>query len=315
MEVVADTVGSIGVLIAGIVTVTTHWPYADVVVAVLVALWVLPRAIGLARAALRILSSPPASHRRRGVAFRAGRGRRRHRVHDLHVGPWYRAHGHRAPDQLREFRPGARRRARGAGRPRSGPRDRPGRTARLCGRLPGSDRLVSGQLRPSSTRAAGSQSSSRSRHRANSSVSPMVSAARARAATQRRNPGWVRGGTGPGRTLPSVATQLIEAPVVAGAGVGVGGDRLVLGQRLLGQRRHATDDAGWAAATMAGFSPASSSASASLSPGSSTGSGPRRSPNEVMCPLCRCRRITVWPPAPNPERDSSRRPAAHRRSR
>ena len=42
MEVIADTVGSIGVLIAGLVTVTTHWPYADVVVAVLVALWVLP---------------------------------------------------------------------------------------------------------------------------------------------------------------------------------------------------------------------------------------------------------------------------------
>lgn len=41
MEVVADTVGSLGVLIAGVVTVTTHWPYADVVVAVLVALWVL----------------------------------------------------------------------------------------------------------------------------------------------------------------------------------------------------------------------------------------------------------------------------------
>ena len=32
------------------------WPYADTVVAVLVALWVLPRAIALARAALRILS-------------------------------------------------------------------------------------------------------------------------------------------------------------------------------------------------------------------------------------------------------------------
>src|ERR1700758_1071900 len=56
MEVVADTVGSLGVLIAGIVTVTTHWPYADVVVAVLVALWVAPRAISLARDALRILS-------------------------------------------------------------------------------------------------------------------------------------------------------------------------------------------------------------------------------------------------------------------
>jgi cobalt-zinc-cadmium efflux system protein len=62
MEVVADTVGSIGVLIAGVVTVTTHWPYADVVVAVLVALWVLPRAIALARAALRILSESSPSH-------------------------------------------------------------------------------------------------------------------------------------------------------------------------------------------------------------------------------------------------------------
>src|ERR1700752_1735718 len=62
MEVVADTVGSIGVLIAGVVTVTTHWPYADVVVAVLVALWVLPRAISLARAALHILSESSPSH-------------------------------------------------------------------------------------------------------------------------------------------------------------------------------------------------------------------------------------------------------------
>ncbi|MFG1933108.1 cation diffusion facilitator family transporter [Mycobacterium sp. NPDC048908] len=62
MEVVADTVGSVGVLIAGIVTVTTGWPYADVVVAVLVALWVLPRAISLARAALRILSESSPVH-------------------------------------------------------------------------------------------------------------------------------------------------------------------------------------------------------------------------------------------------------------
>ena len=62
MEVVADTVGSIGVLIAGIVTVTTSWPYADVVVAVLVALWVLPRAVSLARQALRILSESSPTH-------------------------------------------------------------------------------------------------------------------------------------------------------------------------------------------------------------------------------------------------------------
>jgi cobalt-zinc-cadmium efflux system protein len=62
MEVIADTVGTVGVLIAGLVTVTTRWPYADVLVAVLVALWVLPRAFALARAALRILSESSPSH-------------------------------------------------------------------------------------------------------------------------------------------------------------------------------------------------------------------------------------------------------------
>ena len=62
MEVVADTVGSVGVLIAGVVTVTTRWPYADVVVAVLVALWVLPRAFSLARVAARILSESSPKH-------------------------------------------------------------------------------------------------------------------------------------------------------------------------------------------------------------------------------------------------------------
>jgi cobalt-zinc-cadmium efflux system protein len=62
MEVIADTVGSVGVLIAGVVTITTHWPYADVVVAVLVAMWVLPRALSLALGALRILSEASPSH-------------------------------------------------------------------------------------------------------------------------------------------------------------------------------------------------------------------------------------------------------------
>ncbi|GBE65490.1 cation transporter [Mycobacterium sp. MFM001] len=62
LEVVADMVGSIGVLIAGLVTLTTHWPYADVVVAVVVALWVVPRAIALAGGALRILSETSPRH-------------------------------------------------------------------------------------------------------------------------------------------------------------------------------------------------------------------------------------------------------------
>jgi cobalt-zinc-cadmium efflux system protein len=86
MEVVADSVSSVGVLIAGIVTVTTHWPYADVVVAVLVALWVLPRAISLARAALRILSESSPTHidvEELKTALCAVEGVSE--VHDLHV--------------------------------------------------------------------------------------------------------------------------------------------------------------------------------------------------------------------------------------
>lgn len=86
LEVVADTLGSVGVLIAGIVTVTTGWPYADVVVAVLVALWVLPRAFALARAALRILSESSPAHVDVGElrsALQAVPGVTE--VHDLHV--------------------------------------------------------------------------------------------------------------------------------------------------------------------------------------------------------------------------------------
>jgi len=86
MEVVADTVGSIGVLIAGIVTITTHWPYADVLVALLVALWVLPRAISLARAALRILSeSSPAHIDVEELRMALGAVKGVTDVHDLHV--------------------------------------------------------------------------------------------------------------------------------------------------------------------------------------------------------------------------------------
>ena len=86
MEVMADAVSSLGVLIAGIVTVTTHWPYADTVVAVLVALWVLPRAIALARAALRILSESSPAHidvAELRSALAAVNGVTE--VHDLHV--------------------------------------------------------------------------------------------------------------------------------------------------------------------------------------------------------------------------------------
>lgn len=86
MEVLADAVSSVGVLIAGVITLTTGWPYADTVVAILVALWVLPRAISLARAALRILSETSPKHidvdeLRAALASVPGVTE----VHDLHV--------------------------------------------------------------------------------------------------------------------------------------------------------------------------------------------------------------------------------------
>ncbi|QKT13137.1 cation diffusion facilitator family transporter [Rhodococcus sp. W8901] len=56
LEVLADAVGSVGVLIAGAALVLFDWTYADVVVGVLISLWVVPRALKLAGSALRILT-------------------------------------------------------------------------------------------------------------------------------------------------------------------------------------------------------------------------------------------------------------------
>ena len=56
LEVLADAVGSVAVLVAGVVTMTTGWGYADIVAAVAIALWVVPRACRLALDALRILN-------------------------------------------------------------------------------------------------------------------------------------------------------------------------------------------------------------------------------------------------------------------
>lgn len=55
LEVLADLVSSVGVLIAAIVLLTTGWPYIDPIIAVGIGLWVLPRALRLGAKALRIL--------------------------------------------------------------------------------------------------------------------------------------------------------------------------------------------------------------------------------------------------------------------
>ncbi|MDV8024331.1 cation diffusion facilitator family transporter [Rhodococcus sp. IEGM 1330] len=62
MEVLADAVGSVGVLVAGVLMLVFGWTWADIVVGVLISLWVIPRAIKLAASALRILTQASPGH-------------------------------------------------------------------------------------------------------------------------------------------------------------------------------------------------------------------------------------------------------------
>ena len=62
LEVLADLLGSVGVLAAGIITLTTGWAYADPLIAVLIGLFVVPRALGLGRQALWILVQGAPAH-------------------------------------------------------------------------------------------------------------------------------------------------------------------------------------------------------------------------------------------------------------
>ena len=62
LEVLADLLGSAGALLAGLVTLTTGWAYADPLVALAIGLFVVPRAIGLGRQAVRILVQGAPAH-------------------------------------------------------------------------------------------------------------------------------------------------------------------------------------------------------------------------------------------------------------
>jgi cobalt-zinc-cadmium efflux system protein len=55
LEVLADTVGSVGVIVGAVVVSLTGWTWVDPVVGVAIGLWILPRTYPLARQALRIL--------------------------------------------------------------------------------------------------------------------------------------------------------------------------------------------------------------------------------------------------------------------
>jgi len=55
LEVVGDLLGSVGVIVAAAIIGLTGWSYADPIVAVIVALMILPRTFALGRSAVRIL--------------------------------------------------------------------------------------------------------------------------------------------------------------------------------------------------------------------------------------------------------------------
>ena len=62
LEVLADTVGSVGVIIAAILLELFGWGWADPVVAALIGLWILPRTWHLGRKAVRILLQAAPEH-------------------------------------------------------------------------------------------------------------------------------------------------------------------------------------------------------------------------------------------------------------
>lgn len=55
LEVLSDALGSVGVLVAGLILITTGWEYADPIIGAAIGLFILPRAWRLGGAALRIL--------------------------------------------------------------------------------------------------------------------------------------------------------------------------------------------------------------------------------------------------------------------
>jgi cobalt-zinc-cadmium efflux system protein len=62
LEVLGDLLGSVGVIVAAVIIAVTGWSYADPIVAVLVALMILPRTFALGRSAVRILVQAAPRH-------------------------------------------------------------------------------------------------------------------------------------------------------------------------------------------------------------------------------------------------------------
>jgi cobalt-zinc-cadmium efflux system protein len=86
LEVIGDLLGSAGVIVAALVIAVTGWAYADPIVAVGVALMILPRTFALGRSAVRILVQAAPEHLDVAlVRDRLARVPGVCDVHDLHV--------------------------------------------------------------------------------------------------------------------------------------------------------------------------------------------------------------------------------------
>ena len=106
LEVMSDMLGSVGVIVAGVILLTTGWSYADPIIGAGIGLFILPRTWRLGREALRILleiapADVDVSALEAKLAARPGVGA----VHDLHV--WTLTSGLRAASGHVVLEPGA----------------------------------------------------------------------------------------------------------------------------------------------------------------------------------------------------------------
>lgn len=86
LEVVGDLLGSVGVLVAGVVMLTTGWYYADPLFGVGIGLFILPRTWGLMKQAVNVLLEATPAHINLAEVEKAILGIEGvASVHDLHV--------------------------------------------------------------------------------------------------------------------------------------------------------------------------------------------------------------------------------------
>ncbi len=86
LEVVSDALGSVGVIVAGVIMLTTGWYYADPLFGVLIGLFILPRTWRLMAEAVNVLLEGTPAHINLHAVRRAMLGVDGvAEVHDLHV--------------------------------------------------------------------------------------------------------------------------------------------------------------------------------------------------------------------------------------